>query len=113
MQTELSNRQLKILKSLYPNKQVNEDVFHQMFKIKCDDNAVKTLYENKLLRHDSSVYHQPSLIFLTEKGRACVEDKRRIQIQYIIPTAVSVIALVKAFDKEILWLWKLLMQLLR
>lgn len=57
---------------------------------------------------------------LTSKGRHYFEDKRntkrekvKVWIQFLIPVLISIAALLKSYESEIISLWKLLKQLWR
>ena len=64
----LSNLQIRILKFLYPNKTVIENVLSEKFNLTCQEQAVKDLAAAKLIRLDSSRLYQPVRISLTETG---------------------------------------------
>ncbi len=57
---------------------------------------------------------------ITEKGRVALQtyflsktkDRKNFIIQ-VLPILISIIALLKSFDKEIIYIWQLLMQLLK
>ena len=55
-------------------------------------------------------YAQP---YLTEKGMARLDAERRYTLEKWIPIIISLIALVKSFIPEILWLTSQVMQLLK
>lgn len=77
----------------------------------------KNLYDNKFYIKDIvrefenyKPNHKLKVYFLTESE---YEKQRKSNIHFWIPVIISIIALVKSFDKELIWLSKQLMQLLK
>ena len=83
----LSNRQVCILKYLYPDKRINENELYKHFNVNID----------------SSQLYQPKLIYLTEQGIAYIEnlltsetEKKSHNIHEWINTIISGLALITA-----------------
>lgn len=66
-----------------------------------------------LIDYKKDINGTPYDIYLTAKGITFFNDRKNEKIQFWIPVIISFLALLKSFDKEILWLSKQIMQILK
>lgn len=99
---QLSLHQKEILKQLYPNKVIDDNEFKSKFDIPWDDKSCTRLFTLRYMSRDTSRLNMPGIISLSESGRAYVEelkaidiDKQQTNIRFIIPTIISLAALLR------------------
>lgn len=85
----ISKYQKRILKYLYPYKQIDSTEFRKLFRIDFNDFNIRELYSLKLITTDSSKLYNPSVIKLTEQGRAYVEEFKNDEIRFWVPIIIS------------------------
>lgn len=108
----LSNNQINILKYLFFNNQINEDDLSNIFDHSFGDYAIQSLLKQSLIIIGSSALYQPKCIYLTENGRAYVEqtlsseaDKRSKKVHEWINTIIAALALIVAVISLATQLW--------
>jgi len=55
----------------------------------------------------------PSIISITSKGKEYIETQMLQKLRFWLPTTISIIAIIGAYRREILWLIQELVQLLK
>lgn len=95
-----SKNQNKILKYIYPDKQIKSTELIDIFGVKHTDASIAELAREQLIRYDNKESHNDPSILLTEKGRAEVEnalnDNRRFWIPIVVSNVIATAALIVA-----------------
>lgn len=110
---KLTRKQVQILKFIFKPKTVREVMkkfnFEDLYALE-----ITLLYKQQLLfAWEGNKLFEDTHIYATNEAIAVIEERQQIFLRSYIPIVISVIALVKSFDKEILFLLQQLMQLLK
>ena len=88
-----SKNQNKILKYIYPDKQIKSTELNDIFGVKHTDASIAELAREQLIRYDNKESHNDPSILLTEKGRAEVENALNENRRFWLPVSISALAL--------------------
>lgn len=99
----LSKRQIDILKYLYPDKKCEQEILCNIFDLSKNDQVITTLAKDNLLTLYYDNQKKVDIVFLTEQGRAYIQDhdnqakSRKIMCFHDwMNTAVAILALIVA-----------------
>jgi hypothetical protein len=123
----LNKYDIKILKTIYkiPNIEKNQLIYLYPIKKYSTLERVSLLKKNKFIEEKQILhtnYFPPILVNqgifnITELGLKCIQDyklnRRENFILKYLPIIISIIALLKSFDKEIICIWQQLKLLMK
>lgn len=97
-----TKQQKRVLNALYPDKHLTNEELNDAIGVTFNHSAVFSLNPSGLIAFNNGIYPEPKRLYLTEQGRATVEELRSRNlatwvnwILTIIAIVISLIALLK------------------